>query len=395
MPKGDTSRTKRQIVARRGVARGWHEPNYSLIAILVVLLAFGLLMLSSASAVNGFEQFGDPNYYVKRQFLFGICIGIPALWTLSRIDYHVWKQYAFPMIIINLILLCMVVVPGIGLELLGARRWINIGGLAFQPSELVKLSFLLYLAVWLENRDKHIEDVASGFMPFLIMIGILVMIVAGIQKDLGTMIVIAVIAIAAYFVAGAPWKHLLIIFAMGVSALTFFIKILPLFMSSFAYRANRLSVFLNPDLDPLGIGYHINRALLAIGSGGLLGLGLGNSVEKYNYLPEVASDSIFAVIAEEMGFLIASSLVVLFIAFMIQGFKIAEHAPDRFGKIVAIGITTWITFQATMNIMAMLSLVPLTGIPLPFISYGSTSLITILSAVGILINISRQTRLSS
>lgn len=370
----------------------WHEPNYALIAVLGVLLVFGLIMLSSASSVNGFEKFGDPNYYVKHQILYGVFIGLPALWVMSRIDYHILKRYAFPLIIVSIILLMLVLVPGIGLELLGAKRWINLGGLAFQPSELVKIAFLIYLAVWLEARNKDIEDFSTGFMPFMIMIGFLVLMIAGVQKDLGTMIVIGVIAMSAYFVAGAPWKHLLSIGAIAAAGLFLLIKVLPIFIPSLSYRANRLTVFLNPELDPLGIGYHINQALLAIGSGGLLGQGLGHSRQKFNYLPEVASDSIFAVIAEEMGFIVSAGLVVLFLAFAIQGYKIAQQAPDVFGKIIATGITTWIIFQAVVNIMAMLSLLPLTGIPLPFISYGSTSLVTLLVSIGVLINISRQTK---
>lgn len=376
---------------RPKVGRNWHEPDFTLIGLLIILVVFGLIMLSSASAVSGFEKFGDANYFVKHQILYGLFIGLPLLWVVSRIDYHVWKQYAFPLIILSIVLLFLVLVPGIGLELLGARRWISLGGISFQPSELVKMSFLIYLGVWLEARQKDMHDVSTGLMPFLIMIGFLVIMIAGIQKDLGTMVVISVISVTAYFVAGAPWKHLAVIGAIGLAGLLFFIKLLPLIIPSFSYRASRLTVFLNPDLDPLGIGYHINQALLAIGSGGILGVGLGHSRQKFNYLPEVTGDSIFAVIAEEMGFVISAALVALFVYFAIRGFRIAQTAPDTYGKVVAAGITTWITFQACVNIMAMLGLVPLTGIPLPFISYGSTSLVTLLLAVGILINISRQT----
>ncbi|MDP3970272.1 MAG: putative lipid II flippase FtsW [bacterium] len=376
------------------VASGWHEPNYTLIGILAVLVVFGLVMLSSASSVAGFEKFGDPNYFVKHQILYGVIVGVPLLWVISKIDYHLWKKYAFPMMLVSILLLFLVFVPGFSLELLGAKRWIGIGGISFQPSELVKITFLIYLAVWLEAREKEIHDYSSGLMPFLIMIGFLVFMIAGVQRDLGTMIVIGVISVSVYFVAGAPWRHLMIVLGIGLTGITFFIKILPMIVPSFSYRANRLTVFLNPDLDPLGIGYHINQALLAIGSGGILGLGLGHSRQKFNYLPEASGDSIFAVIAEEMGFLISAGLVVLFLFFMIEGYKIAKNAPDVYGKVIATGITTWIIFQAAVNIMAMLSLLPLTGIPLPFISYGSSSLVTLFVAMGILINISRQTKVT-
>src|SRR3989338_2833082 len=377
----------------RTITAHWHLPNYTLLGLLLILLVFGLIMLSSASSVAGFEKFDDPYYFVKRQLLYGVLFGLPMMWILSRVDYHIWKRYAFPFIILNIILLLLVVVPGIGVELLGAQRWINFGGILFQPSELIKLTFLLYLGVWLEarQRSRTIHDISTGFAPFMTMVGFLVLMIAGIQKDLGTMVVIAVIAVVAYYVAGAPWKHLGVIVASGIGVLLFLVKVLPLFIPSFSYRANRLTVFLNPDLDPLGIGFHINQALLAIGSGGFFGLGLGHSRQKFNYLPEVSTDSIFAVVAEEMGFIIALSVVALYIGIMWQGIQVAKTAPDNFGKIVAAGIITWITFQAVVNIMAMLSLLPLTGIPLPFISYGSTSMATLLAAVGILINISRQT----
>jgi cell division protein FtsW len=377
---------------KQSLQQHWHEPNYVFIGLLLILLVFGLIILSSASSVAGFEKFADPYYFIKRQLLYGILIGLPSMWVLSRIDYHVWKRYAFPIVVINIILLVMILVPGIGVELLGARRWISIGGILFQPSEMIKLTFLLYLGVWLEARGKEIHDASTGFVPFMIMITFLVLMIAGVQKDLGTMVVIGVIAVSAYFVAGAPWKLLATIFAAALAGLIFLIKILPLFIPSFEYRANRLTVFLNPDTDPLGIGFHINQALLAIGSGGMLGLGLGHSRQKFNYLPEVMTDSIFAVLAEELGFVVALGVVGLYIALMLQGYKIAKQAADPFGKIVAIGITTWISFQAIVNIMAMLALVPLTGIPLPFISYGSTSTATLLIATGILINISRQTK---
>ncbi|MBI2415741.1 MAG: putative lipid II flippase FtsW [Candidatus Kerfeldbacteria bacterium] len=372
--------------------RNWHEPNYTLIGTIILLIIFGLIMLSSASSVEGFEKFSDPNYFVKHQLLYGVCLGLPMMWLLTRLDYHIWKQLAFPMMAVSVVLLLLVLVPGIGVELLGAKRWIGFGGIIFQPSEIVKLTFLIYLAVWLEAKEKAIHDWSTGLAPFSIMIGFLVFMIALVQKDLGTMIVIGIIAMAAYFVAGAPWKHLLVLGGSGLAVILFFVKVLPLIIPSFSYRAHRLTVFLNPDLDPLGIGYHINQALLAIGSGGLLGVGLGRSRQKFNYLPEASNDSIFAVVAEEMGFIISVGLVILYMVFMVQGYRVAKTAPDTYGKILAAGITTWIIFQAIVNIMAMLALVPLTGIPLPLVSYGSTSLVMLLAALGILINISRQTK---
>lgn len=362
-----------------------HDPNYALMMNIGALLIFGLIVLASASSVMGFQkQLGDSYYYIKHQLIYGVFIGAIAFFVMSKIDYHYWKKYAFPIILISIILLFLVL-TGLGQNYLGAKRWINLGGLNFQPSELIKLTFLIYLAVWLENRAKKMEDFSYNFLPFIVMISFLVFMIAGVQKDLGTMIVIAVIALSVYFVAGAPWKHLIWMGMGGLGLFFLMVKIAP-------YRANRLMVFLNPELDPQGIGYHINQALLAIGSGGFFGLGLGHSRQKYNYLPEPAGDSIFAIIGEELGFIFALLLIVLFVSFLWQGIKVARQAPDSFGRLVAVGIVTWVTFQALVNIAAMLSLVPLTGIPLPFISYGSTSLVMLLGAMGLLINISKQTK---
>ncbi len=359
--------------------------DMSLLILLGIIVVFGLIILSSASSVLAYEKFGDSYYYLKHQLLYGVFLGGIAFYIMSKLDYHYWRKYAFPVVVGTLVLLFLVFIPGIGTELLGAKRWISIGGFVFQPSEVVKLSFLIYLAAWLEKSGKDIHDSKYGLMSFLVMLGALVLLVAVAQKDLGTTIVIAVISVVTYFVAGAPWKHLGTIFLGGILAVVALIKIAP-------YRAARLTVFLNPGTDPQGIGYHINQALLAIGSGGLFGLGLGRSRQKFNYLPEVTTDSIFAIVAEEMGFIIALAVIALFLAFTIVSLRIAQRAPDPFGKLLAVGIATWIGFQAFVNIGAMLSLLPLTGIPLPFICYGSSSMIMMLAAVGLLANISRQVR---
>lgn len=360
-----------------------HSASPRLLIIIALLLIFGLIMLSSASSVIAFQNFGDPYYYLKHQLLYGVLLGGLVFFALSRIDYAYWRKIAFPLMVISLVLLLLVFVPGIGTELLGAKRWIHVGGVFFQPSEMVKLTFLFYLAAWLETRGHQVKEVSAGLTSFLVMLGALVAIIAIAQKDLGTTIVLTVIALSVYFVAGAPWKHMGIIAGIGAIMLTILIKLFP-------FRAERLTVFLNPELDPQGIGYHINQALLAIGSGGMFGLGLGHSRQKFNYLPEAATDSIFAVIGEELGFFFSVMLIVLFLAFVLEGLRIARNSPDAFGKYLAVGITSWIGFQALINISAMLSLVPLTGIPLPFISYGSSSLITTMAAVGILAAVSKQ-----
>ncbi len=375
----------------RSSALSQRPPDYTLVGVTLVLLVFGLVMLSSASLVQSLENKHPPYYYVIHQLVYGVGIGLPLCWVLSILDYHLWKRYALPIMILSVVSVLLVLVPGIGTELnMGARRWLNIGGIIVQPSEFIKLAFLIYLAAWLDPRQKHLTDMKTSLLPFLMMLGFLVIVIAGAQSDLGTTVIVSVIAITAYFIAGAPWKHLLVIASLCIVMFGGMVGIALLGVDKFKYRVDRITIFLNPQSDTVDAGFHINQSLLAIGSGGLLGVGLGQSRQKWNYLPEAASDSIFAIIAEEMGFIISVGLILLYGLFMMHGFAIARDASDMFGKILASGVTTWVAFQAAINIMAMLSLLPLTGIPLPFISYGSTSLITLLGATGILINISRR-----
>lgn len=363
--------------------RGGHQPDYFLITIVAIIIIFGLVMLSSASSVEAFQKYGDANYFLKKQ-LISFVFGIFAFFFMSRIDYRYWKRFAFPLMIVTIILLISVFIPGLGTGLLGAKRWVTIGPLFFQPAEIVKITFLIYLATWLEKRGQGIKDISTGFIPFVVILAVITFLVMK-QPDLGTMIVIAVIAVSSYLVAGAPFLHIAWLGLGAAGLLALLIKIAP-------YRMQRFTVFLNPELDPQGIGYHINQALLAIGSGGLLGLGLGHSRQKFNYLPQASSDSIFAVIAEELGFIIVVILILLFLTFMFRGFKIARSAPDQYGKILAAGITAWFTFQALINIGSMTAVLPLTGIPLPLISAGGSALVVSLAAIGILVNISRQTK---
>jgi cell division protein FtsW len=360
-----------------------HKPDYTLILIIAVILVFGLVMLSSASSFLGFEKFNDSNYYLKHQLLYGLSIGLVAFFLLSKIDYHVWKKYALFFMILNVFLLLAIFIPGLGFGYGGARRWIQVGFFTIQPSEILKLVFVLYLSTLFAKNIEHIKDPNYSLMPFLVILGTSAILIM-MQPDMGTLITIILIALSIYFVAGASWKHLLW-FILGSGGLfLLLIKIAP-------YRTARLTVFLNPAIDPQGIGYHINQALLAIGSGGFFGLGLGHSRQKLLYLPEVTGDSIFAIIAEEVGFLFALVLIALFLTLMYKGFQIAKRAPDAFGRLVATGITAWFVLQAFINIAAMVTLVPLTGIPLPFVSYGSSALAISLAAVGILVNISKQT----
>ncbi len=301
--------------------------------------------------------------------------------AVQRVDYRFWKKYVLLFFIAALGLLFLALISDIGEGYDKASRWISVGGFSFQPSEIFKLAFVLYLAAWLEKKGKEVDNFSAVMIPFITILA-LVGILLIKQPDIGTLGVIIVAAMAIYFAAGAKISHLLIIVSAGIAAFWGLIKMAP-------YRMDRLTVFLHPETDPQGIGYQINQALLALGSGGFFGLGLGHSRQKYNYLPEPIGDSIFAIIGEEVGFIGLLILLALFVIFAWRGFKIAQAAPDTFGKLAAVGITSWLTFQALMNIMAITSLIPLTGIPLPFISYGGSALVTSLLGVGILLSISR------
>ncbi|MFA6909248.1 MAG: putative lipid II flippase FtsW [Patescibacteria group bacterium] len=360
-----------------------HAPDYTLLATILILVAVGIVMLTSASSVVSYEQFGSSNYLVNRQLLYGLLVGLVGLIVASRIDYHRWKKFALPLLIFTLVLLVLVFMPGIGYSFGGARRWILLGPTTFQPSELLKLTFIIYLATWLEKRGASIKDPSYGLVPFCVLLGSVALMII-LQPDFGTMMVVISIAVVMYFVAGAPLKHMAWLLGGGFAALLLLIKVA-------GYRAARLTVFLNPELDPQGIGYHINQAFLAIGSGGFWGLGLGHSRQKYNYLPEATGDSIFAIIGEELGFFLSVLIIGLFVMVMYRGLLTARRAPDTYGKLLAAGITAWFVVQAFINIGAMVGLLPLTGIPLPFISYGSSALALSLTAVGVLINVSKQT----
>lgn len=360
------------------------RPDYVYIALVVALILIGLIALSSAGSVVGFERFDDTYFFLKRQLLYGLLLGGAACIVTSRVRYSWWEAHAFSFLIASVVLLLMVFVPGIGSSYGGASRWVGSGALSFQPTELVKLMFLLYLAALFAKRQQHIDDFSTGNAPFFIVLGMVLLLIL-LQPDLGSATVIATIAMAIYFAAGASWKYLAAIAGTGVFAVFLLIK-------TSSYRAARLTTFLHPELDPQGIGYHVNQALLAIGSGGLFGRGFGRSFQKFQYIPEVAGDSIFAVMSEELGFIIMVLFVALYLYFIYRGYYIARHAPDQFSKLIAVGITTWFAYQAFVNMGAMVAIMPLTGIPLPFISYGSSSLSVALASAGIMINISRYTK---
>ena len=361
-----------------------HQPDYILIIVLFIIIVFGLVALSSASTVVSYQKFHDSYYFLKHQILFGLIPGLFFLFCALKINYNKWKKYSSFLLVISILLLIAVFVPEIGISYSKAKSWINIAGISFQPSELMKLALILFLATWFEKKGEEIKKFSDGITPFIFLLGSICFLMI-LQPDIGTMIIIISIALMMLFVARVNFGYFLLIILSGLGLLGILIKIVP-------YRLARLTVFLNPATDPLGIGYHINQAFLAIGSGGIFGLGLGYSQQKFQYLPEAIGDSIFAIIAEELGFIISTGLIILFLILIFRGFKIAQNAPNEFAKFTTIGIVSWFGIQVFINIAAMIGLMPITGIPLPFISYGGTSLAISLAAVGILINISKYTK---
>lgn len=368
------------------MAKGTNKKaDSTFLAIVFILLVFGLVMISSAGVVVSKVKFDDEYYFFKHQLFYGFFPGLVLMFIAQKINYTFWKKVAVPLFFLSVALLILVFIPGIGTKLQGASRWIRLGPLSFQPTEMMKLSIILYLALWIESRGNKLKDIVEGLLPFSIILGLVGFLILK-QPDLGTLGSIVLISTAMFFVSGVPVSF---IFSMGLAGsglLYLLVKLEP-------YRMNRLLTFLHPELDPRGIGYQINQALLAIGSGGIFGLGLGHSRQKFNYLPEPIGDSIFAVIAEELGMAGALLLVFLFLLLALRGYKIAKNAPDQFARLVAVGVTSWIIFQALINIMAIIGLIPLTGIPLPFISYGSTSMVFVLVGVGILLNISKYSKI--
>jgi len=353
-----------------------HAPDYVLILTFLAILVFGVVMLSSVSSAIAYDRFQDNYYYLKRQIILGVIPGVILFYFLSRIDYHRWRKLALPFLLISIGLLILVLIPGVGVGIGGARRWLNLGGFTFQPSEAVKLTFLIYLATWLAHRGRTaVKDFSYGLLPFLSLVGLIAFLMI-LQPDVGTMVVIVLISLIVYFIAGARWTHLLGVGAVGALALGVLIKIAP-------YRAARLTAFLNPDVDPLGISYQINQALLAVGSGGLFGLGLGASRQKYLFLPEVIGDSIFAVIAEELGFGGAIFVLALLLVLLFRLFSIARESRDNFGKLLISLFAVIIFLQISVNIGMNIGLVPVAGIPLPLLSYGGSSLVSTLAMLGI------------
>lgn len=362
---------------------GFSDKKVDMVFLVLVLLIliFGLIILSSAGVVLAKTRFGDEYYFFKRQFFQGVLPGLFFLYVASQIHFSFWKKIALPFFVLSLFFLILVFIPGVGIHLQGASRWVNLGFFSFQPTEMMKLSLIIYLAVWISNRKEKIREFKEGLVPFVVIFSLVAFLVIK-QPDIGTLGSITFFSMAMFFLSGSSLKHLALIIFIGLLGIFILIKIEP-------YRMNRLLTFLNPQHDILGVGYQINQARLAIGAGGVWGLGLGYSRQKFNYLPEPVGDSIFALVSEETGLVGSSVLILLFLLLALRGYKIARLAPDSFSGLLVAGIVSWIIFQALINIMAIVGLIPLTGVPLPFISYGSTSLVFLLIGTGIVLNVSK------
>lgn len=357
------------------------KPDYVFLSLLGALIVLGFVMLTSASGPLAFQKFDDAYWYVKHQLLYGFLPGVALFLVLANVDYRRWRDVAPFALGACVFLLITVFIPGLGAKWGTSQSWIHVGGFSFQPVEAVKLLFLFHLAAFLERRgEEGLANAREGLLPFLIALGVVAALLM-MQPDLGSLLVISSLAFAAYFVAGAPWHHLSLIVLGGAAAVALLIKSAP-------YRAARLMTFLHPELDPQGVGYHINQAFLAIGSGGWFGLGLGHSRQKFLYLPEVAGDSVFAVMAEELGFVFMLAVLALIGAFVLRMVRIAKEAPDAFGRFVAAGIAAWVFSQTIFNVGSMVGILPITGLPMPFVSYGGTSLVILMGAMGIMANIS-------
>jgi len=338
--------------------------------LIIGLTLFGLMMVGNASVVSASRDFGDKWHYFRHQAAWA-GIGLVGFIVASRFPHHRLSHYAVPLLGTAIILLLLVLIPGLGVQALGARRWLNLGFTSFQPSELAKLALAIYLAKLAKNRPK--------FVQFMAPLGILCILIMA-QPDLGTTLVILGMGLVTYFGMGGRLGPFALTAPVVVLAILGYVLISP-------YRLGRLQTFLNPEADPLGSSYQIRQALIGLGSGGVFGIGLGQSRQKFDFLPEATTDSIFAILAEEMGFVGASVLILAFLALGLLGLRISQNASQPFSQSLALSLTVWLWFQAFINLSALVALVPLTGIPLPFISYGGTSLVVNLVAAGILVNI--------
>ena len=354
------------------------RPDYALLAITALLTGIGIVAVWSASFVIGLVRFDDPNYYVTRQVIWA-GLGIVLMLIAMRFDYRKLQTLAMPIMAVTLVVLAAVILFGDTGG--GAKRWLSIGPLAVQPAEFAKLAVIIYVAAWLSTKGDAVRSMQYGLLPFILMVGTVGVLIM-MQPSLGTTFIVLVITVTMFWVGGATWLQMAALSGLGFGA-----------VASMAllegYRLDRLDAFFNAEGDPLGNGFQTLQAMIALGNGGLQGLGLGSSRGKFFYVPESHTDGVFAIIGEELGIVATVSIIILFVIFMARGYQIASRARDPFGFYVATGITTWVIGQALLNAGGITRVIPLTGVPLPFLSSGGSALAAVLLAIGVLLSISR------
>jgi cell division protein FtsW len=370
---------------RRWVAAGGaRTPNYLLlVASVAVLNVVGSVMVLSASSVASLNDYGSAWYFFERQAVW-TAVGVAALMITARVDYHAWRRWVRPLLVVSGVLLVAVLIPGIGVEVAGSRRWIGTGILRFQPTEIAKLALLVFAADVVSRRAKELHDWRRVLRPVLIVLAVFGALVLR-EPDLDSTFVLMLIAFTVLIVGGVRLRHVAAVGSVAFVAGT-------LLALSEPYRRARMFAFLNPSAEASSAGYQISQSLIAIGSGGWTGVGLGAGRAKWSFLPNAHTDFIFAIIGEELGLLGCLLVVALFAAFAVLGTRAALRAPDRFGTLLAAGVTAWVVGQAAINIGAVVGLLPVSGIPLPFVSFGGSALVFTMAAAGILGNVARQAR---
>ncbi|MEX2010275.1 MAG: putative peptidoglycan glycosyltransferase FtsW [Parcubacteria group bacterium] len=353
--------------------------------VTIILMVAGFFIFTSASLGLLARSGASYSSVAFSQTVLGFFLGSLAMIAVTKMDYKVWKKYAFYFFTVAVILNILVLIPELGFEYGGARRWFQFGGISFQPSELLKLSFILYFAAWATSMKGKMANFKQGFAPLIILLAICAGLLLN-QPDTDNLMLIVIAGLSIFLAGGGRWRYVIILIVTSGLILSFLIITRP-------YIKERINTFVHPELNSQGSGYQIQQSLIAIGSGGVFGRGFGQSIQKFNFLPEPIGDSIFAVQAEEFGFTGATALVLLYIFFAIRGLKIAARVPDAFGRLAVVGIVIMIASQAFMNIGAMLGVIPLSGITLPFVSHGGTSLFITLLEIGIILSISKTQKL--
>ena len=356
------------------------EIRISIATLVLLLISIGVVMIYSASGMYALNETGDAAYFLNRHLLF-LVMGFIGLIFMMGIDYQLLRKYAKPLILLAILLLALVLIPGIGKASFGARRWFKVGVFHLQPSEFAKLAMLIYVADFLARKKYLIKDFLKGFLPLMMVMGLTCLLIVK-QPDLGSSVLIAIIVLIMIYIAGGRIWHIGLLALLALPALYYLIAKVP-------YRLKRIIAFLDPWQDSQGIGFQLTQSQIALGSGGLFGLGLGHSKQKLFYLPAAHTDFILSIIGEELGLLGTLAVVILFSIFIWQGVRIAKRISDPFGYFLCIGIVSLIGLQAVVNIGVSIGAFPTKGLPLPFISYGGSALIFNMMAVGLLLNISR------